>query len=193
MTAPSTAVPMVPPTCIAVDCRPPATPARETGALPTMTSVAPTMTGDSPRPRRANQAIVSFRDEARPIRDRPKHARAAISMPATIGQRAPTRVITRPETGAPIIIMAVIGSSRPPVATGSRPWTFSMKNVMKNIAPNIANIRHSTSTVPADSGTERNSLSGSSGSRARASQAMNSASAAAAATKKPMDVPLPQP
>lgn len=77
ITAPSTAVPMVPPTCMAVDCRPLATPASRTGALPTITSVAPTITGLSPRPSSANHRMVSFRLEARPILDRPKSATAA--------------------------------------------------------------------------------------------------------------------
>ena len=97
-------------------------------------------------------------------------------------------MITRPEMGEPTIIMPVIGSSRTPVAIGSRPCTFSMKKVMKNIAPNIANISVITSTVPADSATERNSRSGSSGSLARDSRTMNNASATAVATKKPMVV-----
>src|SRR5947209_4858294 len=71
ITAPSTAVPSVPPTCMAVDCRPPATPASSTGALPTMTSVAPTITGLSPRPSSRNQTMVSSGLEVALSSDKP--------------------------------------------------------------------------------------------------------------------------
>ena len=145
--------------------------------MPTITSVAPTITGLSPRPSSANQRIVSLRLESSPIRDRPNSATADISMPATIGTRGPVLVMSSPDSGEPTISMPVIGSSRTPVATGSRPCTFSMKNVMKNIAPNIANISVSTRTVPADSGTDRNSRSGSSGSFALDSRTMKAMSA----------------
>ena len=102
-------------------------------------------------------------------------------MPATIGTRGPVFVIIRPTSGAPMISMAVIGSSRTPVATGSRPCTFSRKNVMKNIAPNSENISVTVRTVPADRATERNSRSGSSGAFARVSRMMNKTSTSAAA------------
>ena len=101
--------------------------------------------------------------------------------------------MSSPDSGEPTISMPVIGSSRTPVATGSRPCTFSMKNVMKNIAPNIANISVSTSTVPAASGTDRNSRSGSSGSFVLDSRTMKAMSATTAAAKKPIVWPDAQP
>ena len=47
------------------------------------------------------------------------------NLPATLGMRGPTLVISAPASGAPTISIAVIGSSRTPAATGSRPCTFS--------------------------------------------------------------------
>src|SRR6202035_3574497 len=84
ISAPSTAVPRAPPSCMAVDCRPLATPARATGALPTMTLVAPTITGARPRPRSTNQTMVSFGPEVAPSRDRPNIATAASTIPVMI-------------------------------------------------------------------------------------------------------------
>jgi serine/threonine protein kinase len=125
ISAPSTAVPRVPPSCMAVDCSPLATPASATGALPTMTSVAPTITGDRPRPSSTNQAMVSFGLEVAPSRDRPNMATAARTIPVMIGIRGPSLPITAPAMGEPMIIMAVIGSRCTPAAIGSRPCTFS--------------------------------------------------------------------
>src|SRR6266568_3476975 len=51
---------------------------------------------------------------------------------------------------------------------------------MKNMAPNRANISRMTSTTPADSEAERNSLRGSSGWRARDSRMTNSSPSSAA-------------
>src|SRR6266702_6974513 len=101
MTAPRMAVPRVPPSCMAVDCRPLATPASSTGALPTMTSVAPTMTGDRPRPSSTNQTMVSFGLPVAVSRDRPNRATAASSIPAAMGSRGPALVIRAPDSGAP--------------------------------------------------------------------------------------------
>jgi hypothetical protein len=119
MMLPRMAVPSVPPTCMAVDCRPPATPASSTGALPTITSVAPTMTGLSPRPSRMNQRTVPLGSDAAPSRDRPNRATAARIMPVNRGRRGPSLVISRPETGEPMMSMPVMGSSHRPVFTGS--------------------------------------------------------------------------
>src|SRR6266568_4024372 len=115
MTAPSTAVPSVPPSCMAVDCSPPATPASSAGALPTMTSVAPTITGLRPRPSSTNQAMVSLALPVAPSRDRPNRAMAAMTMPATTGRLGPILLMSMP----------VMGSRCTPAAMGSRPCTFS--------------------------------------------------------------------
>ena len=72
-----------------------------------------------------NQTVVSFGLEVAPSPDRPNRATAASVIPATIGMRGPTLLITAPASGAPTISMAVIGSSRTPAPTGSRPCTFS--------------------------------------------------------------------
>src|SRR6266581_3294539 len=125
MTAPSTAVPSVPPSCMAVDCSPPATPASSAGALPTMTSVAPTITGARPRPSSTNQMMVSFGLAVAASRDRPNMATAAMVMPATTGMRGPIRLMTVPARGEPMMSMAVMGSRCTPAATGLSPCTFS--------------------------------------------------------------------
>jgi len=65
-----------------------------------------------------NQTMVSFGLEVAVRLDRPNRATAASVMPATIGIRGPTLVITAPASGAPTISIAVIGSSRTPAATG---------------------------------------------------------------------------
>src|SRR6266700_242896 len=70
-TAPRTDVPMAPPTWYEVDWRPPATPASSTGALPTMTLLAPTITGARPAPSRKNQTMVLSALEPTVSRDRP--------------------------------------------------------------------------------------------------------------------------
>ena len=72
-----------------------------------------------------NQTMVSFGLEPAPSPDRPNRATAASVIPATIGIRGPIRVIAAPASGAPTISIAVIGSSRTPAPTGSRPCTFS--------------------------------------------------------------------
>ena len=110
---------------MAVDCSPPATPASSAGALPTMTLVAPTITGARPRPSSTNQMMVSFGLEAAPSLDRPAMAMAAMSMPATSGMRGPSLLISAPASGEPTISIAVIGSRCTPAAIGSRPCTFS--------------------------------------------------------------------
>ncbi len=124
ISAPSTAVPRLPPTCIADCWRPPATPDSSIGALPTMTSVAPTMTGLMPRPIRTNQSAIAPLPEPESRVDMPNIATVVISMPATIGIRGPSLPIAMPATGEPTIIMPVIGSRWTPAWTGVIPCTF---------------------------------------------------------------------
>src|SRR6266581_4634981 len=193
MMAPRMAVPKVPPSCMAVDCSPPATPASWAGALPTMTSVAPTITGARPRPSSTNQMMVSFGLEAAPRRDRPNIATAAMAMPAVIGRRGPVLLMRVPAMGEPTMSMAVIGSRCTPAAMGLRPCTFSRKKVMKNMAPNRANMSRMTSTTPAETDAERNSFSGSIGWRARDSRRTNASPSSAAAPRKPRVRAEPQP
>jgi hypothetical protein len=78
-----------------------------------------------PRPSRMNQTMVSFGLEVAHSRDRPNRATTASSMPTTSGIRGPTRPMSAPDSGAPTMGMAVIGSSRTPAPTGSSPCTFS--------------------------------------------------------------------
>jgi hypothetical protein len=69
--------------------------------------------------------MVSFGLPVAVSRDRPNMATAASSIPTIIGNRGPTRVITAPDSGAPTISIAVIGSRCTPALMGSRPCTFS--------------------------------------------------------------------
>ena len=64
---------------------------------------------------------------------------------------------------------------------------------MKNMAPNSANISSTTSAVPAERDTERNSRSGSSGCLARCSRTTNSSPASAAPPRKASVWTEPQP
>ncbi len=124
ITAPSTAVPRVPPTCMAACWRPPATPASSTGALPTITSVAPTMTGLRPRPSSTNQSDSSPEPVPGCRSDIPNMATAVSTMPVTMGIRGPVRPMTTPAIGEPTISIAVIGSRCSPASTGDMPRTF---------------------------------------------------------------------
>ncbi len=69
---------------------PPATPDSSRGALPTMTSVAPTMTGARPQPRRANQRdMVKVPVDSLSV-VMPNIAVAVKTMPPTSGTRGRT-------------------------------------------------------------------------------------------------------
>ncbi|CAM5504861.1 hypothetical protein SALBM135S_03100 [Streptomyces alboniger] len=95
------------------------------GALPTMTSVAPTMTGARPRPRSANQRDIRPLPVARLQRGHAEHGdgrerHAARQRDA----RRPTLVIMAPwRSGEPTIIMQVSGDARcrPLVVHGAHP------------------------------------------------------------------------
>ena len=90
-----------------------------------MTLVAPTITGARPRPSSTNQMMVPPGLAVAPSRDRPYMATAAMAMPAVIGSRGPSLLISVPATGEPMISIAVIGSRCTPAWIGSRPCTFS--------------------------------------------------------------------
>ena len=124
ITAPRTAVPRLPPICIAACWRPPATPDSSIGALPTMTSVAPTMTGARPSPSRANQSDMTPLPESVWSVEMPYIAIAVHVMPPASGMRGPTLVIAAPASGEATIIMAVSGSRCRPASTGLIPCTF---------------------------------------------------------------------
>lgn len=94
------------------------------GALPTMTSVAPTMTGARPRPSRANQIdMVALPVSALSV-DMPYMATAVSVMPPASGMRGPSLVMARPASGEPTIIMPVSGSRCRPASIGLSPCTF---------------------------------------------------------------------
>ncbi len=124
ITAPSTAVPRLPPICIAACWRPPATPDSSIGALPTMTSVAPTMTGARPRPRSANHTDIATLPVSVSSVDMPYMATAVHTMPPASGTRGPNLVIIAPASGEATIIIAVSGSRCRPASTGLMPCTF---------------------------------------------------------------------
>ncbi len=124
ITAPRTAVPRLPPICMAACWRPPATPESASGALPTMTSVAPTMTGARPRPRSANHSDMTPLPVPVSSVDIPNMAAAVRAMPPASGTRGPTLVIIAPARGEPTIIIPVSGSRCRPESTGLMPCTF---------------------------------------------------------------------
>lgn len=100
------------------------TPESSIGALPTMTSVAPTMTGARPRPSRANQTDMVSVPVPTVSWDMPKHATAVQTMPPTSGTRGPNLVMRAPATGEATIIIAVSGSRCRPASTAFMPCTF---------------------------------------------------------------------
>ncbi len=89
-----------------------------------MTSVAPTMTGASPRPSSANHSDMTALPLFASSRDMPNMAIAVHAMPPANGMRGPTLVIIAPASGEPTIIIPVSGSRCVPASTGLMPCTF---------------------------------------------------------------------
>lgn len=100
------------------------TPESSIGALPTITSVAPTMTGARPRPRPANQSDMTAPLVPVSSVDMPYMEIAVRAMPPASGMRGPVLVIKAPTSGEPTIIIPVSGSRCRPASTGLIPCTF---------------------------------------------------------------------
>lgn len=109
------------------------------------------------------------------MRDRPNSAAAVKAMPRASGTRGPNREVSAPATGDATMNTPVIGSIRTPASTGLMPCTCCRYRVMKKIVPNIAKKPSTMRPVAADSDTERNSPSGSSGRSTRSSFQTNPA------------------
>ena len=111
-------MPNAPPTCREALITPEAMPARvrSTAAMPVDETAG--IVSAMPAPIRIWNGQIALNDEDTSSRESPSSPIDAISMPAVISVRGPTRAFSRPPIGATIRIIMVIGSARTPACCG---------------------------------------------------------------------------
>ncbi len=120
----TTAMPRLPPTCMAVCCIPPATPESSFGELLMTSFVPPTMTGLKPRPSSRKHRVVRTVPECASSPARAHIDTAMTASPAATGIRGPALPIQIAAGTAPTIISSVRLRTRTPDSAGERPSTF---------------------------------------------------------------------
>ena len=116
--------PSTPPSCTAMPCRPPASPASSRGALAMIASVEATTTKAIPSPMPTSDGASIQNDDPVCSCVSPSKATVVMAKPTVIGTRAPKRVVIRPAKGEVAANTPMSGKSRRPAPTASRCCTF---------------------------------------------------------------------